>query len=58
MTEDLIDECYQEVADLYARNGRDDRAAKGPKIVEQLRHKLEQLFIEPLRAPRGAPKAR
>ena len=57
-TDDLIDECYQEVSDLYTRNGGDDKAAKGPKVVEQIKRQLEHRFVEPLRASRGVPKFR
>ena len=52
ISDDLIDESYQMVGDLYKNNGGDDRAAKGPRIAEQLKVKLRERFVDPLRLAR------
>jgi len=49
MTDKIIDECFKEVRDLYVKLGGDDRTAKGPKLVDELKKRLQQKFIEPLK---------
>ncbi len=52
ITEAIIDECFKEVRAVYNHHGGDDRAAKGPRLVANLKKKLEQRFIQPLRVKR------
>ena len=50
ITDAIIDECFREVRSLYhSYGGGGYRAAKGPRMAEELKKRLERKFIQPLR---------
>lgn len=53
ITDGLVDECFKEVRSLYQSYGGDDRAAKNPRMAEELKKRLQRKFIQPLRVQRA-----
>jgi hypothetical protein len=56
ITDDMLDEAYTVVNDLYLSCGANDIAAKGPSLTDKIKAKLEKRYIAPQKVVRMPAK--
>ena len=52
LTDEMMEQCFDKVQEVYKSLGGNDKVAKGPRMIEMLKKELEERFIAPLRAKR------
>lgn len=54
-TEELMEDCFNDVRTVYTRLGANDKVSKGNAFTAELKRNLEERFLMPLRVKRTAP---